>query len=127
VPSNILIVEDDSDVRVALADVLADAGFSISCAADGRQGLSCLKTADRLPDLILLDLLMPRADGFQFRKKQLKKSLWARIPVVVLTADTHLFDTLDQLRAAAYIRKPVDVEALIELIHRLLGTGTAQA
>ncbi len=121
----ILVVEDDPEARASLEDLLRSEGYEVACAEDGRKGMAYLKTADPLPRLILLDLLMPHADGFHFREQQLRSAHLAGIPVVVMTADGHVFDRMDTLRAAAYVRKPVNTEALLDLIRRLIPSQRA--
>ena len=90
---SILIVEDDSDLREALSEVLRDEGYSVESAADGREALDRLRR-DLRPSLILLDLTMPVMNGWQFRAEQRRDPALSEIPVVVLSAGDHLADQM---------------------------------
>ena len=84
IPQTILIVEDDAPVRQALADKLTRAGFAVAVAKNGIEGLSAAKKLH--PDLILLDILMPKMDGLTMMKKLRATSDWAKkIPIILLT------------------------------------------
>lgn len=81
---HILIVEDETDIREAMAEAIADAGFTVTTAENGQVGLQ--KALEIKPDLILLDLIMPVLDGHGTLKK-LREDAWGRnAKVVVLTA-----------------------------------------
>jgi len=113
----VLIVEDDADLREMMAQLLMLEGFSVETAANGREALRYLESGDGArPHLILLDLMMPVMDGWEFRRRQLADARSAGIPVVVLSA-------LDQTRAvdihgAAFLKKPLDFGRLIDLVHK---------
>src|SRR5690349_17497986 len=102
----VLIVEDDADLREMMAQLLTLEGFSVETASNGREALRYLESGDGgRPNLILLDLMMPVMDGWEFRRRQLADMRSAEIPVVVLSA-------LDQTRAAdihgaAFLKKPL--------------------
>lgn len=115
----ILIVEDDRDIRDVLAEILADEGYHVLLAGDGCEGLDRLREGPA-PALILLDLMMPRMDGFQFREEQLKHIDWREIPIVLLTAGGDLPDKARRLEAADALRKPVKIDALLGMIARFL-------
>src|SRR5947207_15447872 len=85
----ILIVEDDFDIREALTQILEDEGFQVRCASNGREALE-VATSGPAPRLILLDLMMPVMNGWQFRAEQLKDPRLAEVPVLVISADPHL-------------------------------------
>src|SRR5512132_4086682 len=87
----VLVVEDDAALREALSDALRDEGFTVTAAADGREALDLLRvTASPNPSVILLDLAMPRMNGWQFRAEQQTDDRIAAIPIVVLSASSHL-------------------------------------
>ncbi len=115
----ILLVEDDADIREALADVLRQAGYSVACAGDGKQGLDQLQRGPR-PDVILLDLMMPVMDGLAFRAAQLDRPDVAHIPVVVLTADGRYHERHPGPPVDAALAKPFDVGELLATIARLV-------
>lgn len=115
-----LIVEDDADIRAMMALALADAGYEVREAADGRTGFELLESWR--PDLVVLDLLMPAMNGWQFRDLQRAFPATAPIPVVVTTALSQLPPVLDRLGAAASLAKPFDVAELVATVGRVLAT-----
>src|SRR5688572_9424280 len=89
-PSVVLIVEDDDDIREMLCTLLQDAGY---IATSARNGLEAFRQLDaRRPDLILLDIQMPVMDGWEFRTLQRRDDRYAQIPVIAVTA---VFDALE--------------------------------
>lgn len=114
----VMIVEDDADVRDALAEILEDNGYSVVSAANGLQALAALQQGP-CPSLILLDLMMPEMDGFEFRAAQQRSKLHAAIPVVVISAVRDAVPKASKLEAAAALRKPIRLEALLEVVARL--------
>ena len=116
-PSTILVVDDDFDVREALCDVLREEGFAVDAAADGLEALDYLRHHPS-PRLILLDLMMPRMDGAQFRNEQRRDPAIAAVPVVLLSADTRIVEMTTTLAAQGYLKKPVDLHRLIETVKR---------
>jgi len=83
-PGQVLVVDDDADLREMLVRTLAREGWTAATAVDGREGLE--KVAARKPDLILLDLMMPRMDGFEFVAELRQRPEWRAIPIIVITA-----------------------------------------
>jgi CheY-like chemotaxis protein len=116
-PSVILVVDDDFDIRDTLVDVLQDEGFGVASAADGQEALDHLRTAARRPDLILLDLMMPRMSGVEFRGAQLGVPDYATIPVVVFTADPR---QARGMKANRVLTKPATKEALMAAVNSVL-------
>jgi CheY-like chemotaxis protein len=115
--TSILVVDDDDDVRESIRCVLAEEGYNVACASDGAEALDHLRTGSR-PDLILLDMMMPRMDGSQFRAAQLEDPALATIPVVLVTADAHGQERIKTMGAFAYLKKPVRLEQLLEIVER---------
>lgn len=113
---SILVVEDDRDIRDSVVEILEDEGYRVASAADGEQALSLLRSADLLPDVILLDLMMPVMDGFQFREEQLASPALAGIPVVIVTADVNARARAGCLKAAAFLPKPLKIQPLLDAI-----------
>jgi CheY-like chemotaxis protein len=109
--ARVLVVDDDRDIRELLVELLGGEGYLVSSAADGQQAL--VEAHARHPDVILLDLMMPVMDGWQFRAAQLEDPDLAEVPVVVISAFDH------ELDAAAVLQKPFLVEELLETVHRL--------
>jgi two-component system response regulator MprA len=115
--ASILIVEDDPDIREAVQDLLQLEGFSVVGAGNGAEGLSYLTSCTVPPKLILLDLMMPQVNGHEFIREKLRLApALAAIPIVVLSADNMSRNRADPLPVVAYLRKPIDVEALIAAV-----------
>jgi CheY-like chemotaxis protein len=111
----VLIVEDDEDLRDMMAQMLTIEGFDASTAANGREALDYLHSTAK-PQVILLDLMMPVMDGWEFRRQQQADPELAPVPVIVLSA-------LDPARAAAvdaaaFLKKPLDFDRLLELVRQ---------
>jgi CheY-like chemotaxis protein len=117
----ILVVDDNRDVRLALSTLLTDEGYEVTEASDGDLGLDAAR--ERKPDLILLDLMMPRMDGFETLKELKKNENLADIPVVVLTARRGSEDmTLARaLGATDYLNKPWNDGGLESAVKNALG------
>ena len=119
---DILLVEDDDDYREGLADILRSEGYSVRCAANGLEALDYLKTAEARPSVILLDLMMPVMNGWDFRQRMLAEASLADIPVIVMSAAPGGIDTA-ALSTADALQKPVELAALLKLVEqRLLDT-----
>jgi CheY-like chemotaxis protein len=114
---SILIVEDDSDLREALGEVLRDEGYTVEMAADGREALDRLRRQSR-PSLILLDLTMPVMNGWQFRAEQRQDPDLSGIPVVVLSAGDRLAEQMGPLGITDYVHKPIELNHLLRMIER---------
>lgn len=115
---DVFIVEDDFDIREVLTEVLRDEGYSVAGAANGREALQALKDSGPRPRLILLDLMMPIMSGWQFVAEQRKVPALSDIPVVVVSADGNLQQKAESLKASGYLRKPIEIDALLTLVER---------
>jgi CheY-like chemotaxis protein len=109
----ILIVDDDADIRDTLEEILVNAGHRVVTASDGVEALHVIRQQPR-PGLVLLDLMMPVMDGYQFLEIQRADAELARIPVAVLTAGS----TVDRDRTdpAPLLRKPIGLSALMAIV-----------
>ncbi len=107
----VLVVDDESDIRQAVAEVLMDEGYQVVGACDGVEALA--KARAYHPEVVLLDLMMPRMDGWEFRRVQMHDPEVSRIPVVVLSALGP-----DSLEAEGYVGKPFDVDELVSAVRR---------
>ncbi len=113
----ILIVEDDSALREALAQVLMDEGYDLLRARDGLEAVNCLKKGNR-PDVILLDLSMPVVNGWEFRMFQKRDPDLARIPVILITAGGYSREEVAWLEPSALLPKPLDLPLLLSIVRR---------
>ncbi|HEY6005095.1 MAG TPA: response regulator [Anaeromyxobacter sp.] len=116
----VLVVEDDPDVRDALSVVLRDAGYGIRSVADGIDAMKALRQGLK-PSAILLDLMMPEMNGFEFREEQRGDPAIADIPVIVITAIRWTDRAAIELRAAACVTKPAQIDDLLEVVRRVAG------
>lgn len=116
--ATILIVEDDADIRASMAELFQVEGYEVRTASNGQEGLNSLTHATVLPDVILLDLMMPIKDGFEFRREQLQNHKWSSIPVVVMSADANVKQKLESFGepVPAYLKKPINLDDLISLV-----------
>lgn len=117
---NILILEDDENVRVPLEDLLSAEGFNVLTAPDGKQGLAIAKKED--PDLIVSDIMMPEMNGHEVFEALQADPLTAIIPFIFLTAKTDPSDIREGLGLGAddYITKPFEPEDLVQSIRTRL-------
>jgi CheY-like chemotaxis protein len=121
---SIMIVEDDYDVRDALVQVLEYEGYRVASAANGQEAIDRLR--DGLsPGLILLDLMMPVMDGRQFRARQMEDPSLAAIPVIIISADGRVDQKAAAMGVAAFLKKPIEVDSLLDLIARYCGAAPA--
>ena len=120
---SVLVVDDDDDIRTTIRDVLEDQGFTVACAANGREALEMLLRDERKPALILLDLTMPQMDGWTFRQEQQKVPRLAQIPVVLFSGHQDAAQAAQSLHAAALMTKPLRLEGLMTLVEQLSRRG----
>jgi DNA-binding response OmpR family regulator len=126
-PSKILVVDDDPDILEAISMILDSQGYDVVTARDGVEGLANLKAEK--PDLLVLDLLMPKMDGFAVCK-ELQDSRWAKykdIPILILTSvredasrRRYELETGLELDVDDYVEKPVAPDTLLERVGRLV-------
>lgn len=121
----ILLVEDDPDVREALGETLRDHGYDVQTATDGQNALEVLRGGLH-PGLILLDLMMPRMSGIEFRAVQRSDPDLADFPVVLLSADARMEEKARGLEVQGAIRKPIDMDQLLSTIERIGQAGAGQ-
>lgn len=120
-----LVVDDEADVRNYLTTALKNYGFDVSTAEDGQQALDALKK--QIPDLISLDLVMPKHSGMKFYRELQKNKEWSKIPVLIVTGHARDdlgkvdFDTMMMQGPGVYLEKPVKPENYIEKVCLLLG------
>jgi len=125
----VLVVDDEEDVREFLEAILEDAGFRVETAVDGEDALA--KVQANPPDLVSLDLVMPKKSGIKFLYEMKHHSAWAKIPVIIVTAHAHDDLGRDDLRDAlagkglvapgGYLEKPVQPEAYVRMVCSSIG------
>lgn len=114
----ILIVDDEPDILMVLRTRLEGNGYDVVTALDGEGGLRTVK--DETPDLIVLDVMMPVMDGFEFFKIVKQEPAHSNIPILMLTARGAMKDTFNALDADGFMSKPFDSKELVEKIAFLL-------
>jgi CheY-like chemotaxis protein len=115
--ANVLVVEDNADLRDLLEVLLEGEGFQVQTAANGAEALVRMKQTR--PSVILLDLMMPIMSGDEFRQRQLQDPNYADVPVICMTAAHDGLQRAERLHATQYFQKPVDFDRLIDALHRL--------
>ncbi len=114
----VLIVEDDHSIRETIKEILEFEGYAVLLAENGQKALDVLREASKLPHLIFLDLMMPVKDGFAFRKEQEKDPLLKNIPVVIMSADGHVFEKKARTGASDYLQKPAELDEIFEVLNK---------
>ena len=108
----VLVVDDNPEIRSSLEEVLGEEGYTVVGVADGQEALDYLTTREE-PRVILLDLMMPVMDGWQFRAEQKKNPKLANIPVIVISA---MADAAHDIGAERVLSKPVSPEILLSAV-----------
>ncbi len=109
---SVLVVEDDHDIRETIQAALEMEGYAVTAAANGQQALDALPKMAR-PCLILLDLMMPVMNGWQFVEEMHKDITLATIPVVVVTAYA---ERADGIKVRTVIKKPINLDLLLHVV-----------
>ncbi|WP_395806374.1 response regulator [Archangium minus] len=118
-----LVVDDDPDILEALSEILEAEGFEIRRARNGKEALERLEPDP--PQLILLDLMMPVMDGWEFAQRMRQKSSVARIPIIVLSADRNVGSKATDIGAVGHLAKPFELNDLLDMVRRSLGQAHA--
>ena len=114
----VLLVEDDDDERDALAALLEQEDYCVLQAPNGAEALKLLESQPGQCQLILLDLMMPVMNGWDFRKLQKRKAALADIPVVLMSAGAQIAFAVEDLDAAGYVTKPVEFSDLLKKVEQ---------
>lgn len=120
--ATILVVDDDEIIRSILEDILTGAGHTVVQASDGD---ACIKAArDAAPDVILLDMNMPKMTGFEVAPVLRSHPATKSIPIVALTADasTQSMEAAHDAGCDNYLAKPLKSDSILNLVNRLIGT-----
>lgn len=120
-PKRILITEDSPTVLAMMKDIIESAGYSTLTAIDGQEAID--KARKEKPDLIIMDLMLPKIDGYKVCAMLKFDKNYRNIPIVILTARAGEADKKmgEEVCANAYITKPVDPDTLISKIKELIG------
>lgn len=114
-PKYVLVVEDDPDLRVFVQEVLEEAGYRVLAAGDGQDALE--QASAQAPDLILLDMRMPRMDGWEFARAFRARHI-RRVPIIVFTAATDAAQRAAQIQADGYLPKPFELADLLAIVEQ---------
>jgi CheY-like chemotaxis protein len=110
----VLVVDDDLEIRESIADLLREEGYDAIVAGHGREALELIRGGTP-PSLIVLDLMMPVMDGWQFMEERARDPALKTIPVVVVSATP---ETLQPPNTSAFLKKPMRANDLLEVIAR---------
>lgn len=119
-PKKILITEDSPTILAMAKDVLESSGYSVICAVDGQEALNLARK--ECPDLIILDLMLPKLDGYKVCRMLKFDEKYKQIPIIIFTARTQESDIKlgKEVGADAYLTKPFEPEILLGKIAELL-------
>jgi CheY-like chemotaxis protein len=119
----VLVVDDDPDILEALSEILEAEGFEIRRARNGKEALERLEPQP--PNLILLDLMMPVMDGWEFAQRMRQKPAVADIPIIVLSADRNVGSKAADIGAVGHLAKPFELNDLLDMVRRSLNPTVA--
>jgi two-component system response regulator MprA len=120
----VMLIEDDPDIRAMISQLLELEGYRVVISPNGIEALTQLRGGLR-PSVILLDLMMPVMNGWQFRAEQAKDDQLARIPVVIISGDGRVTERNPQVDADGFLRKPIDLDVLLSTVARFAGAPAA--
>lgn len=119
-PKKVLVVEDNSDNRILITDILESLDYEVTVAIDGEEGVRM--ASELVPDLILMDLSLPKMDGWEATGQIKNTEGLERIPIIALTAHAMVGDRERAIAAGCddYITKPIDLRALATKLQQYL-------
>ena len=115
----VLVVDDDPDILEALSEILEVEGYDVQRARNGREALQRLEQG--LPDLVLLDLMMPVMDGWEFARSL---APGARPPIIVLSADRNVSAKAKEIGALGWLAKPFELSELLDAVRSVVPVET---
>ena len=121
---SVLIVDDEPNIVQSLQFLMTDAGLDVRTANDGEAALAAI--VQRVPDVVLLDVMLPGSDGYEVCRKIRMNPAWREVRIIMLTArgrDSERARGIE-LGADAYITKPFSTRELVEQVKRFLGSST---
>jgi CheY-like chemotaxis protein len=123
--ATVLVIEDDDVARVGLAALLRPHGYHVATASTGQEALDLLER-DLCPNVILLDMIIPKVDGWQFMARRQKDPKLSSIPVVIMTGvGIACPEWASALGAADLLRKPIEIDSLLETVRRHTSVQTS--
>lgn len=123
---HLLLVDDEPGLREAVQAYLEDSGFTVDVASNAKAGWDLLQ--QRIPDLVISDIMMPEVDGYQFLAQMREDPRFMRLPIVFLTARGMTKDRIEGYNAGvdAYLSKPFDPDELVAIVTNLLARKEAK-
>ena len=115
--TRILIVDDDAAVRSVVSEALADDGYQVDAAGNGRQALAAFR--EHCPDALVLDLEMPVMDGPTLMRTLRERTKWGRVPLVVVSGRDGAAEAAPRLGARACLHKPFELSDLLQTIEQV--------
>lgn len=112
--NSVLVVEDEADIRESVTELLEYEGYHVVAAVHGKEAFEILPSMPT-PCLILLDLMMPIMDGWEFSQQLSQDPAFAEIPVVIVSAFS---DKAREVRCQGVVKKPIDVDFLLSTVKR---------
>ena len=122
-PRTVLVVEDEPNIVESLRFLMKKAGFVVRVARDGNTALRTIESA--IPDLVLLDIMMPRRDGYEVCRAIRANPDWKDVRIIMLSAKGREIDRRKGLELGAddYITKPFSTREIVARVHEILGTN----
>ena len=117
----VLVIEDDVYIRESVKELLEEEGFQVMCAANGKEALDSLNVESELPELILLDLMMPVMDGYDFCKIQESDPRLSSLPVVLISADGQIEKKRARIGSREVLKKPLSIDTILSTVERFCG------
>jgi CheY-like chemotaxis protein len=119
----ILVIDDEAEIRFLISELLVDEGYTVAQATNGREALAYLQTANPLPCVILLDLMMPLMNGWDFLYARQSNPVFAPIPIVAISAFRALAESAAVLGIQGVLDKPFDMDRLLATVQRYCPTA----
>jgi two-component system response regulator MprA len=122
---DILVVDDDPAIRDVVGDILALSHYSVRTASNGAEALDAIR--ERRPAAVLLDLMMPVMNGWEFLRQYRKEVPRAPVPIVIMSAARDAGSVADELGAQAFLPKPFELDDMLNIVQRLATVGPSRA
>ncbi len=119
---SLFIVEDDEFIRSDLIELLLDEGYDVTAYKNGQEAWDALNARKKLPDLIILDFMMPLMDGYEFTEQLSRIPRFTPIPILVLSADARAKTKLSFPKIARYMKKPMDLDRFLVVVEELVSS-----